>query len=430
MKIMSVVSVKVDKLHGYGYLEEIVVRQADRQLYTFKKGDFINLHLNDIEDMLLLVVQHKLFHLDSDAIIDLAKKLNITKPQKDFPTISGKELYTPSFDPPEDIYEDLSNRKRLMRDDELYKFSDGTLKLVRDTLYHKLWNFRLRYNKGMPNKKWSAKDQIRSGIMVKLIKEELMERRIMRNLERLVGTRELKMDYRMMRRINQRDLPRDILLDRIEVYRYDTIGVKVRMGIMQTKTKLTLEQTQQGVSDEFLNIKVILHSIHIDDENPTSANIKQALWQFVTAKEKNLSQPSASTPVVVEMHKEDLQAASVQISLGGTSQESASHQEPVFLASTLVHSYPNKSDPKNSLFEQQGNDEGTKNFSFDHFIAGTNPSILVDKTQSVGYGLGTVQPKPKIKNGSTNELLGMDSDKDAQSFVGDDGDDIKLEDLT
>ncbi|GJQ89059.1 hypothetical protein Tco_0000198 [Tanacetum coccineum] len=102
LKILSVVSVKVNKLQGYGYLEEIV-------------------------DMLLLVIQHKLFHLDGDVIVDLAvalrmftrsliikkrvkdvqlgvesylNKLNITKPQKDFPTISAKEPYTPSFDPP------------------------------------------------------------------------------------------------------------------------------------------------------------------------------------------------------------------------------------------------------------------------------------------------------------------------------------------
>ncbi|GKC02463.1 hypothetical protein Tco_0994073, partial [Tanacetum coccineum] len=63
LKILSVVRVKVEKLHGYGYLEEIIVRRADRELYTFKEGDFVNLHLNDIEDMLLLVVRHKLFHL-------------------------------------------------------------------------------------------------------------------------------------------------------------------------------------------------------------------------------------------------------------------------------------------------------------------------------------------------------------------------------
>ncbi|GJU50554.1 hypothetical protein Tco_1220109 [Tanacetum coccineum] len=97
-------TIKVDKQFGYGYLEEIVVRRADRQLYMFKEGDFITLHLNDIEDMLLLVVQHKLFHLDGDVIIDLAVALH------------------------------------------------GTLKLVRDTLHHRLRNFRLGYNKAATSK--------------------------------------------------------------------------------------------------------------------------------------------------------------------------------------------------------------------------------------------------------------------------------------
>nr|GEV57909.1 hypothetical protein [Tanacetum cinerariifolium] len=134
LKILCVVSVKVNKLNGYGYLEEIV---------------------------------HKLFHLDGDVIFDLAvalcmftrsliikkrvkdvqldvesypKKLNITRPQKDFPTISAKEPYTPSFDLQRVVYEDLSNQKRLMRADELYKFSDRTLQKPRwDYDPGKLW---------------------------------------------------------------------------------------------------------------------------------------------------------------------------------------------------------------------------------------------------------------------------------------------------
>ncbi|GJU99965.1 hypothetical protein Tco_1329236, partial [Tanacetum coccineum] len=51
------------------------------------------------------------------------------------------------------------------------------------------------------------------------------------------------------------------------------------MRIMPTKKELALEQTQQGVSDKVLNIRVILYSIHSDDGNPASANIKQALRQ-------------------------------------------------------------------------------------------------------------------------------------------------------
>ncbi|GJX24393.1 hypothetical protein Tco_0228838 [Tanacetum coccineum] len=55
-KILSVVGVKVKKLPGYCHLEEIVVRRAHRQLYKFKEVDFVDLHLNNIEDMLLLAV--------------------------------------------------------------------------------------------------------------------------------------------------------------------------------------------------------------------------------------------------------------------------------------------------------------------------------------------------------------------------------------
>nr|GEZ83241.1 hypothetical protein [Tanacetum cinerariifolium] len=50
-----------------------------------------------------------------------------------------------------------------------------------------------------------------------------------------------------MRTQNRRDLPKDNPIDRLEVFRYD-FGKrsKVRMGIMPTKTELTLEKTQQG----------------------------------------------------------------------------------------------------------------------------------------------------------------------------------------
>ncbi|GKE24164.1 hypothetical protein Tco_1435676 [Tanacetum coccineum] len=104
--------------------------------------------------------------------------------------------------------------------DELYKFSDGTLKLVGDELHYRILNFPLGYNKEMSRRKWSAIDKRRSELMVELIDKHMRERRIIRNLERLVGAQELEMDYMLMQGI--------------------------------TKTELILEQTQQGVSDEVL----------------------------------------------------------------------------------------------------------------------------------------------------------------------------------
>ncbi|GJW23336.1 hypothetical protein Tco_0033958 [Tanacetum coccineum] len=178
--ILGVKSVSANKLHGYGHLEEIVVKRSDQQLYKFKEGDFVDLHLNDIEDMLLLAVQHKLFHLDGNVIVDFIvalrmftrslilkrrvedlplgvesyqKKLIITKPQKTFPEIEFKEPYTPSYDPPKIVYEDLDKQKSVLRADELYKFSDGTLKSVRDEIHHRVLDFRLDYNTKMPKRK-------------------------------------------------------------------------------------------------------------------------------------------------------------------------------------------------------------------------------------------------------------------------------------
>ncbi|GJS49189.1 hypothetical protein Tco_0599310 [Tanacetum coccineum] len=204
----------VKKLHGFGHLEEIVAKSANRQLYKFKEGDFVDLHLNDIEDMLLLDVQHKIFHLTSNDIVDFIvalrmfirsliikkrvedlqlgvesyqKKLNITLPQQTFLEIKFKEIYTPSHKPPGVIYEDLVKQKRVMRADELYKFSDGTLKKVRDELHHRVLDFDLGYNKEMSRRNWTATDKKRSELMVELIDKQMHERRIIRNLERLVG---------------------------------------------------------------------------------------------------------------------------------------------------------------------------------------------------------------------------------------------------
>ncbi|GJX73841.1 hypothetical protein Tco_0312436 [Tanacetum coccineum] len=87
-----------------------------------------------------------------------------------------------------------------MRADELYKFSDGTLKTVRDELHHRILDFHLGCNKEMSRRKWMAIDKRISELMVELIDKQMRERRIIRNLERLVGSRELEMDYRLMTR--------------------------------------------------------------------------------------------------------------------------------------------------------------------------------------------------------------------------------------
>ncbi|GJW21217.1 hypothetical protein Tco_0031839 [Tanacetum coccineum] len=187
--ILGVKSVSVKKLHGYGYLEDIVVKRSDQQLYTFKEGEFVDLHVNDIKDMLLLAVQHKLFHLDGNVIVDFIEALRMFTRS----LILKRRV--------EDLQlgvENLNKQKRVLRADELYKFSDGTLKYVYDEIHHRVLDFRLDYNTEMQKRKWTVVDQKRSGLMIELIDNQLREREIIRNLKRLVGARELEMDYKLM----------------------------------------------------------------------------------------------------------------------------------------------------------------------------------------------------------------------------------------
>ncbi|GKD90344.1 hypothetical protein Tco_1365851 [Tanacetum coccineum] len=116
--------------HRYGYLREIEVRRADNELYTFKEGDFLRRRINDIEDMLIFLVQNRLTNLSDDDVSDFAIALRMvtrSMPETTRPGIRKKDPYTPYTDPQGFIYVDNQGRNRLMRSDELYKFSDGTL---------------------------------------------------------------------------------------------------------------------------------------------------------------------------------------------------------------------------------------------------------------------------------------------------------------
>ncbi|GJT93089.1 hypothetical protein Tco_1081934 [Tanacetum coccineum] len=136
------------------HLDWITVRRDDDVLYKFKEGDFHRLRIQDIEDMLLLLVQGKVTNLSVEERIafnvslrmftrrvviqrrveDLQlgvesyqKKLNLTKPDRYRSNRRRQDAYTPYSDPRGFIYENKDKKNRLMRIDELHKFSDGTL---------------------------------------------------------------------------------------------------------------------------------------------------------------------------------------------------------------------------------------------------------------------------------------------------------------
>nr|GFC48367.1 hypothetical protein [Tanacetum cinerariifolium] len=132
-RILAVTHVSIIRKHGYGYLEEIVVRRADNALYKFKEGDFPQLWINDIEDMLLLVVKNQLINLSKDDVANFEitfrmftrslviqkriedlqlgvesyqKQISVTKPDTTRPDLRKRHPYTPYKNPQGFIYVD------------------------------------------------------------------------------------------------------------------------------------------------------------------------------------------------------------------------------------------------------------------------------------------------------------------------------------
>ncbi|GJY99418.1 hypothetical protein Tco_0516848 [Tanacetum coccineum] len=171
-RIIAVTKVEIVEWQNYKHLDWITVRRDDDILYKFKEGDFHRLRIQDIEDMLLLLVQGKLTNLNVEerlafnvslrmftrsvviqrrvedlqlGVESYQKKLNLTKPDTYRSNLRRRDAYTPYSDPRGFIYENKDKKNRLMRIDELHKFSDGTLDDVRTALNDRLKGIRMEY---------------------------------------------------------------------------------------------------------------------------------------------------------------------------------------------------------------------------------------------------------------------------------------------
>nr|GEY04118.1 hypothetical protein [Tanacetum cinerariifolium] len=178
------------------------MRRDDNKLYKFKEGDFKRLRIQDIEDMLLLLVQGKLTTLTVEErfafnvslrmftrsiviqrrVEDLQlgferyqKKLNLTKPDTYHSDLKCKEASIAYSNPRGFIYQNKDKKKRLMRIDELHKFSDRTLTDVRTTLDDRVKGIRMQY---LPQLIWRKSDKDRAAAMIQAIDKRLKTRRI------------------------------------------------------------------------------------------------------------------------------------------------------------------------------------------------------------------------------------------------------------
>nr|GEX88462.1 hypothetical protein [Tanacetum cinerariifolium] len=90
------------------------------------------------------------------------KKLNITKPDTYRPDLRRREAYTAHSNPRRFIYQNKDKKNRLMRIDELHKFSDGTLNDVRNALDDCLKGIRMQY---LPSTIWRKGDKDRAAVL-------------------------------------------------------------------------------------------------------------------------------------------------------------------------------------------------------------------------------------------------------------------------
>nr|GFB76443.1 hypothetical protein [Tanacetum cinerariifolium] len=111
--------------------------------------------------------------------------------------ILRREVYSSYSSPRGFIYQNKDKKNRLMRIDELHKFSDGTLNDVRTALDDRLKGIRMHY---LPQTIWKKDDKDRAAAMIQATDKMLKTRRIMRSLKKFVGGRLYEGDFRMLQR--------------------------------------------------------------------------------------------------------------------------------------------------------------------------------------------------------------------------------------
>nr|GEY27373.1 hypothetical protein [Tanacetum cinerariifolium] len=151
--------------HNYKHLDWITMRRDDDKLYKFKEGDFKRLHIQDIEDMLLLLVQGKLINLTVKERFAFNVSLRIHE-KHHHPTTCGRS-----------------------------STSDGTLNDVQTHLDDHLKGIRMKY---LPHGIWRKSEKERAASMIQSIDKQLKTRGIMQSLEKFIGGRLYEGDFRML----------------------------------------------------------------------------------------------------------------------------------------------------------------------------------------------------------------------------------------
>ncbi|GJU47410.1 RNA-directed DNA polymerase, eukaryota [Tanacetum coccineum] len=189
----SMVPIDYDKHAYWGRYHWVIWKRFGR-----RQGDvLIPVSRSEVRELRSKTLKICYFFLFKLAVKSYQKKINLTRPDTTRPDLRKMTPYTGYPDVQGIIYQDKLSRNRLMRTDELHKFSDGTLNHVRTTLNDIATEIQMDY---FSKRRWSLQDKRRARVMISAIDRKLRDRRLMRSLEKCVGGRSYGGDLRLLER--------------------------------------------------------------------------------------------------------------------------------------------------------------------------------------------------------------------------------------
>ncbi|GJY42865.1 hypothetical protein Tco_0431078 [Tanacetum coccineum] len=149
--INAVTKLEIFDWHNYKYLDWITVRKLTN--LTVEELLAFNVSLRVFTRS--VVIQRRVEDLQL-GVKSYQKKLNLTNPDTYRLDLKRRKAYTTYSNPRGFIYQNKDKKNKLIRIDELHKFSDGTLNDVRTDLNDRLKGIRMEY---LPQTIWRQIDK-------------------------------------------------------------------------------------------------------------------------------------------------------------------------------------------------------------------------------------------------------------------------------
>ncbi|GJV46751.1 hypothetical protein Tco_1436963 [Tanacetum coccineum] len=139
-RIIAVTKLQIVEWHGYKHLDWITIRK----LTNLNVDDHLAFGVSLRMFTRSIIIQRRVEDLQL-GVESFQKKLHITKPDTYRSDLKRRDAYTAYSNPRGFIYQNKDKKNKLMRIDELHKFSDDTLDDVRTARYDRLKGIRMEY---------------------------------------------------------------------------------------------------------------------------------------------------------------------------------------------------------------------------------------------------------------------------------------------